>query len=735
MSARPNPAPGQDGEHATFCRLCEAFCGLTAEVKGGKVVKIGPDRVNPHSQGHLCVKGPAIADITYDPDRVITPLKRVGGPGEFARVSWDEALSDIAQRLGNIRNTHGPDSIATYFGNPGAFSTDTFMSSQWFLGKLGSSKFYTAGSQDGNSRHLASYILYGVAFRNSIPDLPNTDFLIIIGANPLVSHGGLLTAPRMRHDLDAIAARGRVVVIDPRRGETAERYEHIWIQPNADIWLLAAMLRTAFDEGLEDREFLTRHTAGWERLRDAVSTVTVEEASERTGIAAETIRNLARDFAKTPRAAMYSRVGLCRGNFSTIANVLVDAFNTATGKFGRKGGSTFGAFPLKGGPEPLVGYGEHRTRIGNLPVVGGMMPSAVLADDILEPGAGQVRAMMLIAGNPVLSAPAGAHLARAFASLDLMISIDLYVTESNRFAHYVLPSATFLEKGDVPLIGLSHMPRPYLQYSPAVIEKTGEAREELAIFRDLAKRMGIGSIYPMKMMARLEKLGFAPTALDMVDMGVRLGPVGDRFGLRRGLSLKKLAKHDPHGVMLDLPLTYENWPSYVAYPDGKLRLWHDILEEEFTRFANERHTPRDARLKLFSQRTLKSMNSWMHNAAKLVNSQTPVLLIHPEDASERGIATGAQVELRTAHGRVEVIAQVSDAVVKGAICYPHGWGHNGGWQRANQKPGANINLLLGHGPDAVEKVSGTTFIDGVPVDVTLLRANASTRARGLVAGE
>lgn len=735
MSARPNPAPGQDGEHATFCRLCEAFCGMVAEVKDGKVVRIGPDRANPHSQGHLCVKGPAIADITYDPDRVIHPLKRVGGPGEFARVTWNEALSDIARRLGRIRSTHGADAIATYFGNPGAFSTDTFMSSQWFLGKLGSSKFYTAGSQDGNSRHLASYILYGVAFRNSIPDLPSTDFLIIIGANPLVSHGGLLTAPRMRHDLDAIAARGRVVVIDPRRGETAERYEHIWVQPNSDIWLLAAMLRTIFDEGLEDREFLKKHTVGWERLRNAVSTVTVEEASVRTGIAVDTIRNLARDFAKTPRGAMYSRVGLCRGNFSTISNVLVDAFNMATGKFGRKGGSTFGAFPLKGGPEPLVGYGEHRTRIGNLPVVGGMMPSAVLADDILEPGKGQVRAMMLIAGNPVLSAPAGAHLERAFASLDLMISIDLYMTESNRFAHYILPSATFLEKADVPLIGLSHMPRPYLQYSPAVIEKTGEAREELAIFRELAKRMGIGSIYPMKMMAGLEKLGFAPTALDMVDMGVRLGPVGDRFGFRRGLSLKKLARNDPHGVILDIPLTYENWPSHIAYPDGKLRLWHNILEEEFGRFAQDRCAPRDKRLKLFSQRALKSMNSWMHNASKLVNSQTPVLLIHPDDAAARGIATGSQVEIRTAHGRVEVLAKISEVVVKGAVCYPHGWGHNGGWQRANQKPGANINLLLGHGADAVELVSGTTFIDGVPVDIKALSADDATHACEIVAAQ
>ncbi len=728
MKPRPQPGAGKDGEHATFCRLCEAFCGLIAEVKDGKVVKIGPDRANPHSRGHLCVKGPAIADITYDPDRVVHPLKRVGGPGEFVRVSWDEALSDIAERLGRIRRTHGADAIATYFGNPGAFSTDTFMSSQWFLGKLGSSKFYTAGSQDGNSRHLASYILYGVAFRNAIPDLPNADFLIVIGANPLVSHGGLLTAPRLRHDLDAIAARGRVVVIDPRRSETAERYEHIAIQPNTDIWLLSAMLRTVFDDNLEDRDFLARHTVGWERLRDAVGAVSLAEASERTGIDTGTIRSLARDFAATPRAAMYSRVGLCRGNFSTISNVLVDALNMATGKFGCKGGSTFGAFPLKGGPEPLVGYGEHRSRIGDLPVVGGMMPSAVLADDVLEPGEGRVRAMMLIAGNPVLSAPAGDHLSRAFASLELMFSVDLYVTESNRFAHYILPSATFLEKGDVPLIGLSHMPRPFLQYAPPVIRSAGEAREELAIFRELAKRMGLGSIYPMKMLAGLERLGFAPTALDMVDMALRLGPVGDRFGFGRGLSLRKLARDAPHGTMLDMPLTYGNWPSHIAYPDGKLRLWHDILEEEFARFAAARRAPKDLRLKLFSQRTLKSMNSWMHNAAKLVNSQTPVLLIHPEDAAPRGIVTGSPVELRTDHGRVEVVAQVSDAVVRGAVCYPHGWGHNGGWRRANGKPGANINLLLGHGADAVERVSGTTFIDGVPVEAAVLDAGATARA-------
>ena len=401
---------------------------MVATVEGGRVTHIGPDRANPHSQGHICVKGPAIADVAYDPDRVTHPLRRCGGPGAFERVSWDEALGDIARRLRAIRGASGPDAIATYFGNPGAFSTDTFMASQWFLRRLGSRKFYSAGSQDSTSRHLASYILYGVAFRNAIPDLPNNDVLIVIGANPLVSHGGLLTAPRVRHDLDAIAARGRVIVIDPRRTETAARYEHVAIRPNTDVWLLAAMLGTVFAEGLADRAFLETSTTGWRSLREAVAPVTAEAAAERTGIAAETIRRLARDLAAAGRGAIYGRVGLCRGEFSTLANVLADALNIATGKFGRVGGSVFGAFPLKGAGDPLQGYGEHRTRIGDLPVVAGLMPAAVLPDDILEPGVGQVRAMMVVAGNPVMSAPGGARLESALGSLDLLFSIDLYVT-------------------------------------------------------------------------------------------------------------------------------------------------------------------------------------------------------------------------------------------------------------------------------------------------------------------
>lgn len=708
-------------ETTSFCRLCEAFCGVVIAVEEGRPVKLSPDRDNPHTQGHICVKGAAIVDIANDPDRVLRPLKRVGGPGAFVEVSWDEALDDIAARLKSIIDTDGPEAVATYFGNPGAFSTDTFMSSQWFLQRIGSSKFYAAGSQDSTSRHLASWILYGVAFRNAIPDLPLCDFLIITGANPLVSHGGLLTAPLMRQDLDAIAERGRVIVIDPRRTETAKRYEHVAIQPDADAWLHAALLKVMVGANVVDESFLATHCVGWPELREAVGSVDLAEAAAATGIARSTIERLALDFAAAPRAAMYGRVGLCRGRFSTIANLLLDAINIAGGKFGKPGGSTFGAFPLAEGAEPLSGYGEHRTRIGNLPVVAGLMPAAALPDDILEPGEGQVRAMMVIAGNPVLSAPGGERLERALESLALFFSVDLYVTETNRFAHYVLPAATFLEKDDIPLIGLSHMVRPYIQYARSAVPPMGEAREEKAIFDDLVARMGLGSIAPTPGLRWLERQGMPITPLTLVQLALRHGPLGKRCG-DEALSFAKLAEM-PHGMMLDLPLTYDGWADHIATEDHKIRLWHPIIAKEFERFAAQRApTTGDGVLKLFSQRKLKSMNSWMHNPKKLARSQEPVLLVHPADAARYGLSDGGQARVASKHGAVVVAVEVTDDVVEGAVCYPHGWGHNGGWRHANTLPGANINLLLGLGPEAVELVSGTTLIDGIPVTVTPIAA-------------
>ncbi len=325
-------------EKPTFCRLCEAYCGIVATVKDGKVIAIRPDKDNPHSLGHVCVKGMAVGDLTNDPDRLLTPMKRIGGPGEFVPVSWDEAMSDIAARLKVILDRDGGDALALYHGNPVGFATDFVVAVKPFLKALGAHKRYHAGSQDHHAHLAANYYAYGDAERSSFPDLVNCDFLLMLGTNPLVSNGSLVFAPRMRHDLDAIAARGRVVVVDPRRSETARRYEHLPVEPAGDLWLLLGMMRTLIEEQLVDSRFIGQMTEGWDDLRTGALSVSMEEAAARSGIAVETIQSLARDFAKTERAAIYGRLGICRGPHGSLTAFLILALNIVAGKFGKKGG-------------------------------------------------------------------------------------------------------------------------------------------------------------------------------------------------------------------------------------------------------------------------------------------------------------------------------------------------------------------------------------------------------------
>jgi len=457
--------PGEDGTHATFCRLCEALCGLSVEVRDGAIVKVSPDRENPHSRGHLCLKGPAMAEVQRDPDRVLSPLKRVGGPGQFATVSWDEALDEIAQVLAGILGTSGPEAIATYTGNPAAYSTGLLYGQRQVFRALGFRKHFNPASQDTTARVVANYCLYGSLDAGGIPDLDGCDLLLVFGANPLVSHGSNLITPRIREDLDAIARRGEVVVFDPRRTETAERYTHVPLNPASDVWVLAALVAEVFRAGAADTEFLARHTEGAERLAAAVADITPERAERATGVPAAMIRSLAARFAQSASAA-YGRVGLCRGPFSTLSNVLIDALNLVAGRFAKPGGWVFGYSPLASPPATGPrGYGATRSRVADLPTVGGVMPSLLLPGEILDPGEGRVRALFVMAGNPVLSAPGGQRLVAALDALDLLVSADLYVNETNRHAHFILPATTFFERPDVVTLPHTNMLRPYLQHT------------------------------------------------------------------------------------------------------------------------------------------------------------------------------------------------------------------------------------------------------------------------------
>ena len=700
---RPNAAHSDDGRRVTYCSICEASCGLIAEIDNGRIARLRPDRDNPHSRGHICVKGSSARDLVYDPNRVTTPLRAIDKEGRFEPVGWDEALDDIAQRLIAVDAQHGPEAFAAYIGNPIFFDAFGFPAMLGFFGGLKLSKLFAPMSQDNGARMLANRLTYGSAFRFPLPDLETCDFLIVFGSNMLVSHGSMMSTPRIREQLDAVAARGRVVVVDPRRTETAGRYEHLAVRVDTDVWLLAAMVNILFSEGLADLPFLEAEVEGWKQLRDAVSAVTPSLAAERCGIAQEEIVALTRAFASTPRAAIASRTGICRGHFPTLSNVLVDALNIAGGKFSRPGGSMFG-FPLladKHGPAP-----ERTSRIGGQRTVAGFMPCVVMPHEMLEPGPDRVRACIMVAGNPVISAPGGDLLRKGLLGLDLFVACDLYVNDTNRHADYILPATTFLERPNMSVPNFSNMLAPVIQFADAVIEPIGDVRPEEWIFGELSRRV-FGANHTADMQV-------------IVDAMIREGHYGTMpLDGQQGLTLDAI-KAKPHGMVLPDMSQEERWRIGLAHDDGKLHLWHDDLADEFARLAK---APAPGPMRLFGRREMRSMNSWLHNVDRLVRSQNPTLLIHPQDARARGITTGMMVEVKNEYGAMIVEAEVSDEVQAGNVNYPHGWGHKGGWERAVAAGGGNVNLLSPTDVDAVERLSGSSLIDGIDVELAVATPN------------
>jgi formate dehydrogenase len=564
----------------TFCRICEAHCGMVATVEDGRVTQLRPDPDHPLSSGYACPKGIAMTDVQNDPDRVLRPLRK-NAAGEFERVSWDEALADIGTRLRAVREQHGPDSIGWYMGNPGAFSYSHTLWVKGFLDGLGSPHYYSAGSQDVNNRFAASAMLYGTPLVVPIPDLARTSFLLMLGANPMVSHGSVLTAPRIRDQLHAITGRGgRVVVLDPRRTETARQFEHVAVRPDSDAWLLLSMLHVLFEEGLADRRFL----AGWTRdaaaLERAAAPHTPESTQERTGVPPDDVRRLARDFAAADGAAAYGRTGSCLGRHGTVVAFLLDALNAATGNLDRPGGSVFGrpaiAIEDVGDLSGLASYGRKRSRVGGFPDVIGNMPASLIPQEIETPGDGQLRALFVSAGNPVLSVPDGEAMERALGELDLMVSLDFYVNETNRHADYVLPTTTFLERDDTPVAFLGFYTKPFVQHSDPVVPPAGESREEWAIVEDLSRRIGVTPISTPALRV-LGRLGLRLTPQRLLDLLLRTGGEGDWFGLRRGgLSLAKLRRH-PHGIVLAEHIATGVLRRKLRHRDHRVHLMPDAI--------------------------------------------------------------------------------------------------------------------------------------------------------------
>lgn len=720
----------------TYCRICESLCGFIATVEDGVLVGMRPNKEHPISRGFGCPKGVAMTELVNDPDRVLYPLRRKagvprghGGIEQFERITWDQAFDEIASKLKTVIDTHGGDAVGAYLGNPVYFSYSPPMWVKGLLDALKSPHFYTPGSQDTASRSAASAFLYGSALIFPIPDLERTDFLLMLGANPFVSHGSLLTAPHLKETLRAIPKRGgRVVVVDPRRTETARVFEHLQVRPDSDAWLLGAMLRVIFDEGLEDRAAIAKTSRGIEMLREMVSgdTYTCEEAARRTGLEADQIRGLARDLATARTAAVYGRIGTCRGRNGTLTVFLLDALNIVTGNFDRPGGSLLGkSLTPPAFNKAADTFGKHFGRVGGFPDAFGMLPSVMMGKEMLTPGDGQLRAFFTVGGNPVLANPNPDELTRGIKGLDLVVSIDLYVSETGLLADYILPGTTFLEKHDVPLQFLQNHTVPYAESTEAVIAPRGESRDEWQIIDEIGRRIGIAP-YSVPLLRAAAKFGLRPKPRTLVDLAIRLGPYGDLFGLRRnGLSLRKLAAAE-NGVLLGEHQPTGEQRHRIRHKDGLVHLDAPQVLAESRRLGARHTVDPSLPLSLITLRELHSHNSWMHNLPSLMTARRKhTARVHPKDAADAGVASGDRVRIVSASGEIETEVLVTDEIIEGTIAVPHGWGHRGaGWQLANRAGGPNVNVLASTEICDVETIAGMTLLDGIPVRLEPVPASA-----------
>jgi anaerobic selenocysteine-containing dehydrogenase len=739
-------------KHIRTCHLCEAMCGLELDVEAGRVTRIRANRDDVWSRGYLCPKGTTLGHLHHDPDRLRKPLVRRGDG--FEEVGWGEAFQAVEDRLRPVTSRHGLDAVTAYIGNPTAhnFSLSRYVPA--FVPMSGLPRLYSAGTVDQWPKNVAVALVYGNMWRIPVPDLDRTDHLVVMGANPHASQGSLLAAADVLGRLDAIRSRGgKVVVIDPRRTGTARRAdEWIPIRPGTDAALLLAWVQVLFQDGLVDLAHLEGHVDGVETVRELCREFTPEAVAEACAIPAETIRRLARELAAAPRAAVYGRIGTCNQEFGTLASWLVEVVNVLTGNLDRPGGSMFSqpiAWSLTSlrPPEFAEGFafGRWRSRVRGAPEVLGQVPISCLAEEIATPGPGQIRALITIAGNPVISAPDAARLDAALPQLDAMVSVDNYLNETTRHAHVILPGLSPLEQPHYDELIWSWAVRNAGKYSPALFEPEAGRPAEWEILLTIsailrgqpAREVNAGALDDLffgGLVAAAAALPGSPIAgrdpgeiaahtqggrgpERILDFAIRIGPWGDAWGARPdGLTLARL-KELPNGI--DMGALEPRIPEVLETPSGKIELAPGYIVADVPRLRR-RLARRDAGLVLVSRRHLRSNNSWMHNVPALMTGKDRcTLLVHPEDAGRIGLANGGLARIQSKAGSVTAPVEVSEEMMPGVVCLPHGWGHD--------RPGAKLSVASQHAGvcnnilapgELVDAISGNAVVNGIPVEVT-----------------
>lgn len=705
------------------CTLCEAHCGIKVEVEGEKVLRISGDPDDVISRGYICPKAAALADLQSDPDRLRRPVRKVNG--RFVEIGWEEALSLAAAGLRGIQERHGRDAVAMYLGNPGAHSSGVF-ASLLVRKTLRTKNNYSATSTDQLPQYMSSQQMFGHYFALPVPDVERTRHLLVIGANPAVSNGSLMTAPGMRERIRTIRARGgSVVVIDPRRTETAKHAsEHVAVAPGGDPYLLLGMLHVIFAEGLVRLGRLEGRCDGLSGLRDLAGRWSPERAAPHAGVDAATIARLAREFAAAPGAVAYGRVGVCQHQTGSLTHWLINALNIVTGNMDSPGGAMFPRSPVElvTALERATGkprWGRWHQRVSGLPEFADELPVAGLAEEILTPGEGQVRGMLLYAGNPVLSTPGGARLDEAMGQLEWCVAVDMYVTETTRHADVILPPLAQLERSDIDVVFPSLSVRNQIRYNPAALPAPKDGRDDWTILFQLAAKLGHGR-GGRALNAVLGALGPYATPERTADLMMLTGPYG-RLRSRTPVTMAKI-KAAPHGI--DLGPLEPNIDQVLRTKGRRVNVSTPLLLAEAGRLeqlAAEREAARSSGfdLTLIGRRSLRSNNSWMHNSRRLMKgADRCTAMLHPQEAEARGLADGQLVRVSSATGSIEVPLECSDELRPGVVSVPHGFGHTRagvGWTHAAAHPGASVNDITD--PSIVDRLTGNAAFNDVPVRV------------------
>ncbi|GJM38020.1 MAG: dehydrogenase [Acidimicrobiales bacterium] len=735
------------------CPLCEATCGLEIEITDGAVRRIRGDREDVFSHGFICPKGSTLKQLHEDPDRLRRPVIRRGvddaGAPIFEEVSWDEAFAEADRLLSEVRAAHGNEAVGMYLGNPGAHVLGATTHTRHLIKALGGGAVFSASTVDQMPRHVASGYLYGSGASMPVPDIDRTDLFVCMGANPYASNGSIATAPDFPGRIEAVQERGgRVIVIDPRRSRTAEQADlHIPVKPGTDAVLLAAVVRRLLERGALPDDRLATFVDGVEDLRAAVAPFTTELAAAATGVDGATIESLADEIAAARSAAVYGRIGVCTVEFGTLTTWLLDVISILTGNLDEPGGMMFphASHERVRAERPGRAYrvGRRHSRVNNRPEIQGEFPVADLPDEVLTEGDGQLRMMFTVAGNPVLSCPDGDRMDEAFASLDAMISVDIYLNETTRHASIVFPPPGSLEKShyDLSFTGLSI--RNVANFSPAIFEAEGPTEEDiLAKLALIALGFGPdadaddlhGQVVTGLLQAEIDTPESPVAGRDLdellamvdgesgservLDAMLRTGPRGDGFGtVNGGLSLALLLAN-PHGI--DFGALEPRLPAFLRTPEQRIDLFAGPFAEDLGRLADRLpEWADDDRLRLVGRRHLRSNNSWMHNVQVLVKGKPRCTLqLHPDNAADLGLADGDAAIVRSRVGEVTAPVEVTDSVMPGVVSLPHGWGHSKPGIRmgvASEHAGVNSNVLTD--PEAIDPLSGNAVLNGIPVEV------------------